>query len=86
MEIRPRNLGKVKFRVGQLPHQVVGKALLAACTDQKIWIRDSGGVEVALKTLLRQFSVLIKRILCEVPFFTSSIMRVMPRRISSREP
>ena len=45
-EIGPVVVDKNKLRIGALPQQIVGKALLAAGADQQIGIGNAGGIEM----------------------------------------
>src|SRR3990172_2501308 len=44
-EIRPERLREVKLGVGGLPEQEVADPFLAGRPDEKVWVREAGGVE-----------------------------------------
>src|ERR1700754_4805001 len=51
-EVGPELVAEDDLRVGALPEQVVGGALLAAGADQEVWIVHLGRVQVAAELLL----------------------------------
>lgn len=48
VKVGPVGFGEVKFGVGQLPEQVVTKALFATGADEEVWIWRALGVKVLL--------------------------------------
>lgn len=51
IEIRPCNRCKIKLGIGKLPKQEIGKPLLTACADQKIRIRYTCSIQIALNRI-----------------------------------
>src|SRR4051812_8851893 len=55
VEVRPKRVGEVKLRVGELPQQEIADALLAAGADKEIGLRCVAHGEIRMKLFFRHF-------------------------------
>ena len=44
VKVWPEGFGKVKLSVGQLPEQIIAKALFATGADEEVWVWNALGV------------------------------------------